>query len=105
MGSVWKRYGYGWVTLGFFILTLVGHWLFGWFAYVNEQAQHNGAPELSPYVVEMMRDTFENWQSEFLQLIWQVGGLAILLYVGSQQSKEFLTAIMQFDTPISAGRD
>lgn len=28
----------------------------------------------------MMRDTFENWQSEFLQLLWQVAGLAILLH-------------------------
>lgn len=36
----------------------------------------------------MMRDTLENWQSEFLQLIWQVGGLAILLCIGSPQSKE-----------------
>ena len=35
-----------------------------------------------------MRDTLENWQSEFLQLIWQVAGLALLLYVGSPQSKE-----------------
>jgi hypothetical protein len=30
----------------------------------------------------------ENWQSEFLQLIWQVAGLSILWYVGSAQSKE-----------------
>jgi hypothetical protein len=36
----------------------------------------------------MLRDTFENWQSEFLQLLWQVVGLTILLYVGSPQSKE-----------------
>jgi len=36
----------------------------------------------------MMRDTFENWQSEFLQLIWQVVGLAYFLYVGSPSSKE-----------------
>ena len=36
----------------------------------------------------MMRDTLENWQSEFLQLLWQVGGLAFLLFVGSPQSKE-----------------
>jgi len=35
-----------------------------------------------------MRDTLENWQSEFLQLMWQVGGLAFLLYMGSPQSKE-----------------
>jgi hypothetical protein len=31
---------------------------------------------------------FENWQSEFLQLLWQVAGLAWLWYVGSPQSKE-----------------
>ena len=37
------------------------------------------------------RDIMENWQSEFLQLIWQVAtaGLSILWYVGSPQSKEW----------------
>ena len=30
----------------------------------------------------------ENWQSEFLQLIWQVVGLSFLWYVGSPDSKE-----------------
>ena len=40
------------------------------------------------YVIEMGRDTFENWQSEFLQLLWQVVGLAYFLYVGSPGSKE-----------------
>jgi hypothetical protein len=28
-----------------------------------------------------LRDTFENWQSEFLQLIWQVAGLSYLWYI------------------------
>jgi hypothetical protein len=86
--SVWKPYAYGWVTGGFFLLTLLGHWLFGWFAYVDEQRQHDQPIQPSGYVVEMTRDTLENWQSEFLQLLWQVGGLALLLYVGSPQSKE-----------------
>jgi hypothetical protein len=36
----------------------------------------------------MTRDTLENWQSEFLQLLWQVGALAFLFFVGSPQSKE-----------------
>jgi hypothetical protein len=87
-GSIWKNYGYGWVTLGFFLISLVGHWVFGWFAYVGEQSQHNAPIEVSAYLVEMSRDTLENWQSEFLQLLWQIGGLALLLYVGSPQSKE-----------------
>jgi len=43
---------------------------------------------IADYLVEMARDTLENWQSEFLQLLWQVGGLALFLYVGSPQSKE-----------------
>jgi hypothetical protein len=30
----------------------------------------------------------ENWQSEFLQLIWQVAALSFLWYVASPQSKE-----------------
>jgi hypothetical protein len=44
--------------------------------------------ELNGYFNQTMRDTMENWQSEFLQLMWQVGGLSFLLYVGSPQSKE-----------------
>jgi hypothetical protein len=86
--SIWKAYGYAWVTLGFFLISLVGHWLFGWFDYVSEQQAHAQPIQTSGFVVQMMRETLENWQSEFLQLLWQVGGLAILLYVGSPQSKE-----------------
>src|SRR5918995_4245021 len=82
------RYGYGWVTLGFFLISVAGHWLFGWFAYLDEQQAHAQPVVLSSYLIEMGRDTLENWQSEFLQLIWQVGGLAMLLWVGSPQSKE-----------------
>ena len=83
-----SRYGYLWVTLAFFVITLAGHWLFGWLAYVNEQTSLHAAIKVSDYAVEMGRDTLENWQAEFLQLMWQVGGLAFLLYVGSPQSKE-----------------
>ena len=43
---------------------------------------------MGEYLIIMGRDIFENWQSEFLQLLWQVGGLAYLFYVGSPQSKE-----------------
>ena len=86
--TIWRRYGFAWVTGGLFLFTLVGHWLFGWFAYRDEQQARGQPPEVSGYVVEMSRDTFENWQSEFLQLVWQVVGLTYFLYVGSPQSKE-----------------
>ena len=44
--------------------------------------------EFAQFVTEAARDTFENWQSEFLQLLWQVVGLAYFLYIGSPSSKE-----------------
>lgn len=78
-----KYYGFFWVTLGLFI-----RWLFAWYSYIQEQNEHNQPIYLSDYLNETIRDTMENWQSEFLQLIWQVVGLSILWYVGSSQSKE-----------------
>jgi len=83
-----KKYGYAWLTLTFFLGSLVLHWYFGWQAFVAEALQHGQAAKGGEYLDEMLRDTFENWQSEFLQLLWQVCGLAYFLYVGSPASKE-----------------
>ena len=83
-----KRYAYGWLTALFFLVSIGLHWIFGWLTYVNEATQHGQVPQFADYAVEMGRDTFENWQSEFLQLIWQVVGLAYFLYIGSPSSKE-----------------
>jgi hypothetical protein len=82
------KYGFLWVTLAFFLLSVAGHWLFAWFAYVAEQQDLHASIDVGSYAIEVLRDTFENWQSEFLQLAWQVAGLAYLLYIGSPQSKE-----------------
>lgn len=86
--SLARAYGYVWVTTVFFIISLTGHRVLGWFAFVDEQMAHQQPIEFSSYLIEIGRDTFENWQSEFLQLIWQVAGLAFLLFLGSPQSKE-----------------
>jgi hypothetical protein len=83
-----RKYAYAWLTLGFFLGSFALHWMFGWYAFADEARQHGQAPELTGYLMEMGRDTFENWQSEFLQLLWQVVGLAYFLYVGSPASKE-----------------
>jgi hypothetical protein len=109
--SIWKKYGYAWVTLVLFLVTLTGQWVAGWYAYVADQRAHRQPPEVREFVLELGRDTFENWQSEFLQLIWQVAGLSYLLYVGSPQSKEEddrledkLDAILRSVDPANAER-
>lgn len=108
--GIFKKYGFGWITLVLFAASFLGHWTFGWFAYVDEQQTHGAPIEMSGWLIEMGRDTFENWQSEFLQLLWQVAGLTFLLFVGSPQSKEeddrleekldlILTALRPEDAP------
>jgi hypothetical protein len=83
-----KHYGFFWVTLGFFIMSISLHWVFAWYSYLQEQEEHKQPIEFNGYLNETLRDTMENWQSEFLQLMWQVAGLSILWFVGSSQSKE-----------------
>lgn len=86
--SIFNKYSYLWITLAFFIFSVIGHWVFSWKTYVEEQQEHNQEIEMQGFVDKTLGETFENWQSEFLQLMWQVGGLAMFLYVGSTQSKE-----------------
>ena len=86
--GIFGKYAYGWLTLAFFLGSLLLHWYFGWEAYVDEAREHGQPIEAGAYMTEMLRDTFENWQSEFLQLLWQVLGLAYFLYLGSPSSKE-----------------
>jgi hypothetical protein len=86
--NLFSRYSYVWVTLVLFLCSLAAHWTFAWYAFVNEQHAHAQPVVFNEYLVEVLRDTFENWQSEFLQLIWQVAGLAFLFFIGSPQSKE-----------------
>ena len=109
--SIWKRYGFAWVTGGLFLFTLAGHWIFGWFEFIQEQHAHGQPVEVGSYLLQMGRDTLENWQSEFLQLVWQVVGLTYFLYVGSPQSKEEddrleekLDAILRKVDPANANR-
>ncbi len=109
--SIWKKYGFAWVTGLFFVVSLAAHWALAWGTYTSEQRLHGEEPRLGDYLLEVGRDTFENWQSEFLQLIWQVAGLAMLLNVGSPQSREEddrmeekLDAILRAVTPEQADR-
>jgi hypothetical protein len=88
LAQLLRRYAYAWLTLGFFLVSFGLHWYFGWRSFVDEAKAHHEMPELGQYLNQMGRDTFENWQSEFLQLLWQVVGLAYFLYLGSPSSKE-----------------
>ncbi len=86
--GIFGKYAYAWLTAGFFLISLLLHWYFGWKDFAEDAREHGSQPEVAQFTNEMLRETFENWQSEFLQLLWQVVGLAYFLYLGSPSSKE-----------------
>lgn len=86
--GILSKYAYAWITLAFFVISFAPHWFFGWKAYSDDPIEHGMRAEVTGYLVEMGRDTFENWQSEFLQLVWQVIGLACFLNLGFPSLKE-----------------
>jgi hypothetical protein len=74
-----KRHGFAYVMSAFFAASLILHFLFSYLS-------HQSNEERLDYT--FLRDMFENWQSEMLQLLLQVVLLAYLWYVGSSQSHE-----------------
>ncbi len=83
-----RAYSFALVTGAFFLLSWAGQFIFQMVEVGNEASQHGQSFEWSDFLPQFFQSTFENWQSEFLQLIWQAAGLALFYYWGSSQSKE-----------------
>jgi Domain of unknown function (DUF6766) len=83
-----RAYSFAIVTGLFFLLSWVGQFVFQMIEVRNEAEQHGQQFTWSDFFPQFLQSTFENWQSEFLQLIWQAAGLALFYFWGSSQSKE-----------------
>jgi len=83
-----KAYSFGLVTAGLFLLSWTGQFFTQLVVVRNENAEHGQPFEWPDFMAQFFASTFENWQSEFLQLVWQAAGLTLLLFWGSSQSKE-----------------
>jgi hypothetical protein len=83
-----RAYSFALVTGAFFLLSWAGQFIFQLIEVRNEAEQHGQQFTWSDFFPQFLQSTFENWQSEFLQLIWQAAGLALFYFWGSSQSKE-----------------
>jgi hypothetical protein len=83
-----KAYSFALVTGAFFLVSWVGQFVFQLITVRNEAAEHGSSFALVQFWPQFLASTFENWQSEFLQLIWQAAGLALFYFWGSSQSRE-----------------
>jgi hypothetical protein len=81
-------YSFGLITGALFLLSWIGQFIFQVAAVSNEARDHGQSFSWSEFFPQFFTSTFENWQSEFLQLVWQAAGLSFLYFWGSSQSKE-----------------
>jgi hypothetical protein len=74
--------------LALFLLSWIGQLVVQWFEYVDDQQELSAQAEFwsSEFWVVFWQATFENWQSEFLQLSAFVIAAAYLVYKGSSES-------------------
>jgi hypothetical protein len=90
LARIWHDHGLSLVLLGLFVFTMIGQTWAGWLAYNEEQREHGEAAiTLVAYLGtgHFGEATFENWESEFLQMAFYVLLTAWLYQVGSSESK------------------
>lgn len=88
---LWRDYNLSLVLLACFILSWIMQAWTGWRKFSAEQLQHQQTPSVfgdDGYIWEFLAATFENWQSEFLQLLAMVVLTSFLIHRGSAESKD-----------------
>ena len=88
---LWRDYGLSIFVLALFLGSFVLHAIFGWLQYAADQKSHNDEATLwgdSGYVVYFGEWTFQNWQSEFLEVLVLIVATTYLIHKGSPESKD-----------------
>ena len=88
---LWRDYNLSLVLLACFLVSWVLQAWTGWRKFAAEQLQHQQAPAVfgsDGYIWEFLAATFENWQSEFLQLLAMVVLTSFLIHRGSAESND-----------------
>jgi hypothetical protein len=88
MKRLWRNYNLSIVLATLFLVSWVAQFGTGWVSYAQEQREHGQPAELAGYMWRFADNTFENWQSEFLQLLTFVILTAYLIHRGSHESKD-----------------
>jgi hypothetical protein len=87
---VWHDHGLSIVLVTLFVVTMIGQTVAGWHVDNEEQRQHGeSAVSLATYLGtgHFGEATFENWESEFLQMTFYILLTVVLFQRGSSESK------------------
>lgn len=102
MRRIWHDYGLSITLVGLFVLSWGLQTWMGWTEFVAEQAQHGQEAQAfgdDGYFWRWGQATFENWQSEFLQVFVFVVLTTFLIHRDSHESPD-----TDYDTEASLRR-
>jgi hypothetical protein len=88
---LWKNYSLGIVVGLMFVASIILHAIFGWWQYAADQAAHGAEATVwgpDGYVIYFGEWTFQNWQSEFLEVFILIVLTSFLVHKGSHESKD-----------------
>ena len=88
MRKIFKDYGLSIVLAILFVGSWIGQGFAQWAEFVSLQQAHNQPATIAGFMPEFWSATFENWQSEFLQLLTFVVLTSFLIHKGSSESKD-----------------
>jgi hypothetical protein len=89
--KLWRNYNLSVVLFGLFVLSLALQTWMGWRNFVAQQHEHGAVAHWlgsDGYIWSWGFATFQNWQSEFLQLFAFVVLTAYFIHRGSHESKD-----------------
>ena len=88
---MWRDYSLSIVVGALFLSSFLLHVVFGWWQYEADQKSQGQTPTLwgdSGYVIYFGEWTFQNWQSEFLEVFVLIVATAYLVHKGSHESRD-----------------
>lgn len=91
MRRILRNYNLGLVLFVLFVLSWAAQTWAGWKEFISEQHAHQEPARWTGsdgYLWAWAQATFENWQSEFLQLFAMVALTSFLIFKGSPESRD-----------------
>lgn len=86
--TIWQRYGLSIVLAVLFAASWLAQAITEWAVVAHEAQSHGQDMNVGDYLWEFGQSTFENWQSEFLQLLAFVVLTSFLVHMGSPESRD-----------------
>jgi len=86
--KIWSNFGLSISFAALFLISWIAQAVAEWGTFRHEQNALGEPAHVSDYLISFGQSTFENWQSEFLQLFSFVVFSALLIHHGSAESKD-----------------